>query len=429
ENTLTPALRYILPMANRSGGLPLLMLIFITWRDSMRCCAVTADPPEDLAILDPGRLGRLEITWSPPSSLMNITKCLLQYQLEYFNTYKNRWETLRMPGRTYSAQFDLSKDVQVRVSTILNGECTNNTAIKSKEYTEVVKKPPSTGIWDTEAKEFMCVYHNMENLECTWTRSLKTPASSLQNLYFWHKSLEQAVECPSYILSDGVRMGCNFSGKPLPEFTDIYFCVNGSSSEGPLKQAFFSMQIQNQVKASAPDKLYLQTSSDRQLEFYWTNPAGRLHVHCLEWEVRHHHVGADGKISLNHIHTKTPSLTLLFSDSNERHCFQVRSRLNSYCVDKSFWSDWSHETCHPVLENVKVTLEPELNFVSVYIYIAVAIIVTLVVLLSVWATINMRRAGLEKKVDSLLPKLLTKHFTQGVSKIYSGKKIWTDVII
>lgn len=61
-----------------------------------------------------------------------------------------------------------------------------------------------------------------------------------------HKSLDRAVECPSYILSGGVRKGCNFSGKPLPEFTDIYFCVNGSSREGPLKATFFSLQIQNQ---------------------------------------------------------------------------------------------------------------------------------------------------------------------------------------
>ncbi|KAM4727433.1 interleukin-13 receptor subunit alpha-2 [Anableps anableps] len=409
-------------MANKSGVLHSLMLIFITWRGSLRCYAITVDPPEDLAVFDPGRLGRLEITWSPPSSLMNMTKCLLKYQLEYFSTYKNRWEILRTPSRTYSTQFDLSKDVQIRVYTILNGECTNNTMIKSKNYTEMILKPPSTGIWDTEAKEFICVYHNMENLECSWTRSLKTPASAQQNLYFWHNSLEQAVECPSYILSGGVRKGCNFPGRSLPEFTDINFCVNGSSPAGPLRPAFFSLQIQNQVKAAAPDKLYLQTSSDMQLKFHWENPAGRLHVDCLEWEVRHDHVGVDGKTSMKQIHTMNPSLTLPFNNSNERNCFKVRSRLNSHCVVKSFWSDWSHETCHPVLE---ATPKPEIHFVSLYIYIAVAIIVTLVVSLCVWTTVNMRKSGL----NSLLPKLLTKNLTQGVSKIYSGKNICTDVII
>lgn len=419
----------MLPMANKSGVLHSLILIVITSRGSMRCGAITVDPPEDLAVLDPGRLGHLDITWSPPSSLMSMTTCTLEYQLEYFNAYKNRWETSRTRRTTYSAQFDLSKDVQIRVYSILNGECTNNTMIKSKNYTEMVLKPPRTGILDTEAKEFNCVYHNMENLECSWTRSLKTPASAQQNLYFWHKSLEQAVECPNYILSGGVRKGCNFPGKSFPEFTDIYFCVNGSSPEGPLKPTFFSLQIQNQVKVAAPDKLYLQTSSDMQLEFHWENPAGRLHVQCYEWEVRHHHVGADGKISLNHIHTKNPSLTLPFSNSGERNCFKVRSRLNSYCVDKSFWSDWSHETCHPDLENEEDTPKAERHFVSVYIYIAVAIIFTLVLSLCVWATVNMRKSGPEKKVDSLLSKLLPKNLTQRASKNYSVEKICTDIIV
>lgn len=55
------------------------------------------------------------------------------------------WQTSRTPMTTYSAQFDLSKDVQIRVYTILNGECTNNTMIKSENYAEMVLKPPSTG--------------------------------------------------------------------------------------------------------------------------------------------------------------------------------------------------------------------------------------------------------------------------------------------
>lgn len=51
----------------------------------------TVDPPEDLVILDPGYLGRLEITWSPPASLINVTDCSVRYQLEYFDTYLNTW--------------------------------------------------------------------------------------------------------------------------------------------------------------------------------------------------------------------------------------------------------------------------------------------------------------------------------------------------
>lgn len=49
------------------------------------------DPPENLRLFDPGHLGHLEMTWSPPASLTNVTQCLKLYQLEYFNSYTNSW--------------------------------------------------------------------------------------------------------------------------------------------------------------------------------------------------------------------------------------------------------------------------------------------------------------------------------------------------
>lgn len=49
------------------------------------------DPPENLKVLDPGHLGPLQITWSPPISLINMTDCQRWYQLEYFDTYSDSW--------------------------------------------------------------------------------------------------------------------------------------------------------------------------------------------------------------------------------------------------------------------------------------------------------------------------------------------------
>ena len=49
------------------------------------------DPPKDIRVLDPGHLGYLEITWNPPSISINV-ECTVMYQLDYFNTYKDRWE-------------------------------------------------------------------------------------------------------------------------------------------------------------------------------------------------------------------------------------------------------------------------------------------------------------------------------------------------
>ncbi|XP_073336216.1 interleukin-13 receptor subunit alpha-2 isoform X2 [Pagrus major] len=326
-----------------------LMLLLMHWRESLLCNGFTVDPPVDIVISDPGHLGYLDITWSLPTSLINKTECPKLYQLEYFDTYRNSWSAVRTPRRKYSAQFDLMKDVRVRVYTLLNGPCTNGTLIKSTNYTELVQKPPSTGVAGTAVQDFVCVYHNMKYMECTWGRSPKTPANSQHNLYFWYNELGKAEECPKYLISSGVRSGCNFTGTNLPVFTDINFCVNGSSPEGPLKPAFISLQIQDHVKPDPTEKLYLQTGPDTQLEVRWDLPFGRVPGHCLEWEVEHNQEGQDGKIASELISPKRDetSLTLTTINDKIRHCFRVRSQLNKYCAEKSLWSDWSRPTCHP----------------------------------------------------------------------------------
>lgn len=51
----------------------------------------------------------------------------------------------------YRAQFDLEKEVRVRISTVLKGACTNGTELKST-FTEMVLQPNNTG----EVRRTMC---------------------------------------------------------------------------------------------------------------------------------------------------------------------------------------------------------------------------------------------------------------------------------
>ncbi|XP_054482329.1 interleukin-13 receptor subunit alpha-2 [Anoplopoma fimbria] len=361
--------------------------------------SLAVDPPENLVISDLGHLGHLQITWSPPATLMNMTECSKLYQLEYFNAYKNSWTAVRMVMTDYSAQFDLMKDVRVRVYTLLSGPCTNGTMIKSTSYAELVQKPASKGVVETAVKDFVCVYHNRKYLECNWERNPNLPANSKQNLYFWHKRLEQAEECPEYLISSGTRRGCNFTAKSPPEFTDINFCVNGSSPEGPLETTFISLQIQNQVKPETTAKVHLQTGTDVQLKLQWEGPVGSIPGHCLEWEVEHNQEGPVGKIASQVISTNQMSLTLSTNHDNQRNCFRVRSKLNKYCADKGFWSEWSHPTCNPSNDKEAAT-EPGWDMVPIYVYIAVAIIAILVLSLCVGAVRTSRRV--KKPNDSLL---------------------------
>lgn len=72
--------------------------------------------------------------------------------------------------RSYSAQFDLMKDVRVRVYTLLSGPCTGGKMVMSTNYTEVVRNPPSTGNvpeasrGNSEAKKIQSIISKMQ--EC-----------------------------------------------------------------------------------------------------------------------------------------------------------------------------------------------------------------------------------------------------------------------
>ncbi|KAK5858455.1 hypothetical protein PBY51_002592 [Eleginops maclovinus] len=393
-------------MANTSWLI--VMLLSITCRESMHCNGFTVDPPVDVVISDVGQLGRLQISWSPPASQVNVTECSQLYQLEYFDTYIDSWSAIRTAKMNYTAQFDLMKDVRVRVYTLLRGPCTNGILIKSSSYTELVQNPPSTGV-GTPVQDFVCVYHNMKYVECNWGRSPKLSANSQQHLYFWHRELDQTEECPKYLKASGTRFGCNFTENSLPEFTDINFCVNGSSPEGPLKPAFISLQIQNQVKPGTTEKLHLRKVPEAQLELRWDNPAGKVPAHCLEWEVEHNQEGPDGKIALQQILTDQKSLTLPSIHDTQINCFRVRSKLSKYCANKGFWSGWSPATCQPEKREKAPKPEQSRDIVHVYVFIAFAIIAILVLSLCVGAVLKMRSLRDVKKPDALLANVFARN--------------------
>lgn len=177
-----------------------------------------------------------------------------------------------------------------------------------------------------------------------------------------HKELEQAQECPEYVLSGGFRSGCNFTGKSLPAFTNINFCLNGSFHEEPLKPTFISLQTQNQgnvcivechhydswvrvwwrlniiptiydltVKPGTTEKLHVQEGPDASLKMQWEQPAGGVPGHCLEWEVEHTQEGPDEKIASVAISYIT--LSLLNKHFAKKGCFSSEINITGVLTD------------------------------------------------------------------------------------------------
>ncbi|KAI4904192.1 hypothetical protein NFI96_010836 [Prochilodus magdalenae] len=312
---------------------------------SIDVAGLSADPPTNIRITDPGHLGYLTIEWNQPSSLQDLTDCTVRYQLRFYDTYTERWRSVRTLKLSYEAQFDLEKPIEVRMFTLVKGFCTNDTEVHGEEV-EFVHIPEHIGVPGSRIRDFSCVYLNKEYMDCTWRSGAVDPPGSKHYLYYWHREMEETAECPEYIPSSEHLRGCRFPRESLLEFSEFNICVNGSSAAGELKPAFFTMEVQNKVKPATVSDLQVLVETD-PLQVRWSPPQGQVPEQCLEYELEGTAESVDGSERKWTNVTEDTSINFLWNDMNQRNCFRVRSKVNGYCADEGYWSDWSRSVCFP----------------------------------------------------------------------------------
>ncbi|KAJ3589204.1 hypothetical protein NHX12_010051 [Muraenolepis orangiensis] len=192
----------------------------------------TLEAPHDLQVRDPGALGLLLVSWSPPEGLLaRLHTCRVRFKLTYLNTFQHWWSVIQTPSTSRRVEFDLSRQVKVRVHTLVAGPCTaNGTEVQSRRYAEWFRPVPALG--SPVVRRLACVSHRMEFIECTWEPANHTAPAAEPRLYYWHSKLGATRECPKYIVLNATRRGCNFTQSQLPDFNRISICVNSSSPSG-----------------------------------------------------------------------------------------------------------------------------------------------------------------------------------------------------
>lgn len=333
-------------------GLTLLWMCLVTLAlltehtsHAIDAAGLAVDPPANIRITDPGHLGYLNIEWSRPSSLQNLTDCTVRYQLRFYDSYTGRWKSVRTTRLSYEAQFDLEKPIQVRMLTLVKGVCTKQSEVQGEEV-EFVHTPEHTGVAGSRIRDFHCVYFNKEYMDCTWQAGSTDPPQAKHSLYYWHRDMQETAECPQYILYPELRRGCRFPREALLEFSEFNMCVNGSSAAGALEPAFISIEVQNQVKPAAVSDLHV-LGEDGLVQVQWSHPEGRVPEQCLEYELEGTVRSTEGSEWQWTNITEETTLNFPWSGESERKCFRIRSKVSNYCADDGYWSDWSESECFP----------------------------------------------------------------------------------
>ncbi|XP_039734864.1 interleukin-13 receptor subunit alpha-2 isoform X4 [Pteropus medius] len=301
---------------------------------------IKVKPPQDFEIVDPGYLGFLYLQWQPSLSLDNFKECTIEYELKYRNIDSENWKTIITKNLHYKDGFDLNKGVEAKIHTLLQGQCTNGSAVQSS-WSEATYSTSPQGNLETKIRDMDCIYYNWEYLVCSWKLGMGVHFDTNYNLFYWYEGLDHALQCVDYIKSNGKNIGCRFPYLESPDYKDFYICVNGSSKSQLIRPSYFIFQLQDIVKPSPPDYLSIIVKNSEEINLKWSIPIGPTPAKCFIYEIEF----TEDDTTLVTPTFENEIYITRTSNKSQQLCFLVRSRVNIYCSDSGIWSEWSDKQC------------------------------------------------------------------------------------
>lgn len=343
---------------------------------------IKVNPPQDFVIVDPGLLGYLYLQWQPPLSLDDFDECTVEYELKYRNVDSENWKTIITKNLYYKDGFDLNKGIEAKIHTVVPEQCTNGSEVQSS-WSEATYWASLQGNLDTKIQDMDCVYYNWQYLFCSWKPGTGALFDTDYYLFYWYEGLNHALECPNYTKNGEKNIGCRFPHLDSSDYKDFYICVNGSSESKPIRSSYFIFQLQNIVKPLAPDFLSLTMKNSVDIHLKWDLPRGHIPAKCFLYEVE---LIEDDTTRVTTTYVNEMYVTRT-SKEIQQFCFSVRSKVNIYCSDDGFWSEWSEGEC---LEDDDTQEESLLIFFIPFAFvIAFVLLITCVILCKQRAMLKM----------------------------------------
>ncbi|XP_040600460.1 interleukin-13 receptor subunit alpha-2 isoform X2 [Mesocricetus auratus] len=301
---------------------------------------IKVNPPQDFEIVDPGLLGYLYLQWKPPVVMEIFKECTLEYELKYRNVGSDNWKTIITRNLIYKDGFDLNKGVEGKIRTHLSEQCTNGSEVKSS-WTETSYWISDAGSLETRIQDMKCVYYNWQYLVCSWKPGEVIHSDTNYTMFFWYEGLHQPLQCTNYLQDNEKNVGCKLSNLESSDYKDFFICVNGSSKMEPIQSSYNVFQLQNIVKPLPPEFLHVTLENSMEIRMKWSTPGGPIPSRCYTYEV----VVREDDISWESATDKNDMKLKKRTNDSEELCFFVRSKVNIYCADDGFWSEWSEEEC------------------------------------------------------------------------------------
>uniref|UniRef100_A0A3B3YT07 Fibronectin type-III domain-containing protein n=1 Tax=Poecilia mexicana TaxID=48701 RepID=A0A3B3YT07_9TELE len=176
-----------------------------------------------------------------------------------------------------------------------------------------------------------CLVINLESIRCMWNLQGTPQVNYTFYSRFNLPCFNLKTICAEYLSENGRNIGCTLPYIRLQRFESFYTELRGGNKTYKKEH-----DLKTKVKLNPPTNLTVKNGSDLNLWFYWNHT---VNPSCVESQVRIRKndnnwetlkVSRGGK----HYCHSLPS-------STARYELQVKSRVDNYCGESEFWSDWS----------------------------------------------------------------------------------------
>ncbi|KAJ8351281.1 hypothetical protein SKAU_G00227570 [Synaphobranchus kaupii] len=176
-----------------------------------------------------------------------------------------------------------------------------------------------------------CLIINLEYINCTWI------VQGIQEVnYTFHRLGDTYRECPTYLLQNGLTVGCRLPYTAALKFKTLHTRLSRGSNSSGLEQ---SIDLKHMVKLDSPHHLRLEIKEGASNPELWLRWNISRPSTCVESQVRYWKQGGD------HWEETLPiqgySFIPPFFSPDDVYKFQVRIRVSEACFQSKYWSDWS----------------------------------------------------------------------------------------
>ncbi|KFQ22348.1 Interleukin-13 receptor subunit alpha-1, partial [Merops nubicus] len=234
----------------------------------------------------------------------------------------------------------------------------------------------------TAAVDLSCVWHNLEDMVCTWRPGENASSDTNYTLFYWFHGLKNPKKCNNYSIHQGI-FGCVFNFS-FPKVTNTYpaisILIRDDSEE--IRPVCASKNPTTLVKPATPRQVTLSKIND-EIYVEWSE-SDTFPENCLFYEVEYRNGDLDtaqiAKVIFHYLQltvVENNYMSIPSIDPNSKYIFKVRAKPKPACYSSELYSDWSEEKS--IGEKVDSTFYLVL-IITIPLIVAVSTIILLVYL-------------------------------------------------